>query len=305
MSLATSGHIRRTPEGTSTARYLTRRIIAGQRSDGAFGCSVERRGETIAEDWNGFVTALTVLALQRIPAAARGAAIIASLDRALGYLSSCRRSDRFATYGFWPAGHEPHFAAPLPADADDTALMLLALGSADVVTRAEIRETCCHALLRHRVGAEHPGPDWIRQGSFYTWLHDDPRNIVDCAVNANVLALLADQDLLGLPGVSPSIDMIRSAVRWAAGDPARLAAATPFYPHPSGLVRAVDRAVSAGVVDLELVAQELAVSVAPTAVQPHNDRDLVCSSAYGLISWRAPVVALAESLAGSLSASRC
>ena len=85
-------------------------------------------------------------------------------------------------------------------------------------SRAQAQDTLVDVLIASLTGPPVlPGPVWRRAGVFPTWLDldgADRANIVDCAVNANVLALMASLDERELPGFAEAVDMIVAAVDW-------------------------------------------------------------------------------------------
>ena len=104
-------------------------------------------------DSNGFVTALAVRELRRA-----GRTVP---DTWLDVLETCRRPN--GSYGFWPYGCTPAWAPELPADSDDTAVMLLELTLAERVSPTEARAVACHTVGAHRLRRVlDPGPPWSR-----------------------------------------------------------------------------------------------------------------------------------------------
>jgi len=216
-------------------------ILAAQAPSGAFRSTVTHRG-AVFPDENGFVTALIVYELLRVPRRFEPV-----LPRALDYLERCRGSMGFH---FYPPGEEPEWmGVRLPPDADDTALMARVLYEAGRMSLREARQLVDSALEPHR---QHYIPDpvlaWVRPGCYRTWLDRAQRpNPVDCAVNANVAALLAAIGRRDSPGFPAARDTVVAGVRWAAGVDWRLEMLTPYYPHPAELFRAVERGIEAGI----------------------------------------------------------
>jgi hypothetical protein len=137
----------------------------------------------------------------------------------------------------------------LPPDTDDTALcapLLVRYGRRPEAFLSEVVERVLDPFRLHYV-AEGSEP-WHRVGVYLTWLRERyPRNVVDCCVNVNVLALLQHSKLADAPSVAAIVDMVDAGIRYAGPLAARARMLSPWYPHPHELVRAVERAVSAGV----------------------------------------------------------
>jgi hypothetical protein len=274
------------------------RLAALQRPDGGFESVVtSRQGRTA--DCNGFTAAIVLRTIRHVSS---DAVLTGLRQRALGFLVSCASVEVPGAFSFWPAGQRPAWAALVPADVDDTALMLTELLRAGWITRAEALKRICYGLLPHRVAHGEAGeaPSWIAPGSFYTWIVPGSRggapNIVDCCVNANVVALMALIEAPHLPGYAAAIQTIRDAISWAAGDPRRLSAVTPFYQSVSSLSEAIAHAVECGAAPLAGLAGEL------TAAAEEADAGAgagCCRSAYGSTEWHCEAIHEARALARS------
>ncbi len=239
-------------------------------------------------DTNGFVTALAVrqLRLSGRPVPAQW----------LDLLQACARPE--GGYGFWPQGSRPGWAPQLPADSDDTAVMLLELTLAGRVPRRQARSLACRTVGRHRLRRVlDPGPPWLRRGMFTTW-HRPPTprdgpaerppptgaDLVDLTAVTNVLALLHALDLADLPGVPESLAALDAALAWAGSCPPRWRSLSPFYPEPDELARALEHAAGCGVPGLAEPARTV------RRVCPRADPDAVCSMAYGPPTWHSPAL---------------
>lgn len=274
-------------------RPALRDLAAAQDRDGCFASWVEREPGRPVADRNGFVTALVVRALRNLP---RGSDEPPLLRRALGWLERCRSATRPGAFCFWPEGSRPAWAAGLPADADDTAVVtteLLRHGRLDATTALR---TVCRVLVPQRLDPRAPAPPWVVPGAFLTWLGRPAPNPVDACVNANVVALLARLDGSHLPGYAAAIDTIDRGLAWAGSDPARLSALTPFYPGPHSLAEALAHAVECGAEPLQHAAARAA---ALTAAGPPSVRRGEFRSAYGRSTWYAPVLDDARRLAAT------
>ncbi|MET9023687.1 hypothetical protein ABZV93_27310 [Actinopolymorpha sp. NPDC004070] len=240
---------------------------------GGVGSVVRWADGRSVHDSNGFVTALAVREVRRA-----GKTVP---EAWLDLLETCRRPN--GSYGFWPYGATPAWAPELPADSDDTAVMLLELERAGRVSRTEARSVACHTVGAHRLRRVlAPGPPWLRQGMFTTWHrrgagHDI--DLVDLTAATNVLALLYSLGLQQIPGVEETLAGLTTGLEWAASSAARWQSLSPFYPEPDELARALDHATHCGVRGL--------TDGARTARQvcPRQSLDAVCSMAYGPPTW--------------------
>lgn len=252
--------------------------------EGLIASDVTVHGRTTS-DRNGFVTALALRALheQRRPAP----------THMLDAIERCRSST--GGFRFWPMETRPPWAPDLPDDTDDTAIMVLELFRAGRFSLEQARRTACLTIGRHRIGAlRDQGPPWRRMGVFRTWHRPGSgEDLIDCVVATNAVALFTALGLPRTPGVPESEEMVAAAVAWAGQDWDRAASLSPFYPDPAELVLALAHAVAAG-------ADRLAPVHAMAAATPWG-RDAgrragradhaVCSSPYGEVVWRAPVLA--------------
>ncbi len=253
-------------------------------------------------DRNGYVAALVLRTLRHRLILGRWQGISA---RALDWLAECESPRLPGAYAFWPEGARPAWAARVPADTDDTAIMLTELFRYGRIDRAQAVRSVCTVLLACRV-AEQASllPPWVAQGSYLTWVASDaraaagparssPPNLVDACVNANIVALLALLDASHLPGYNEAVSTVEQGVVWAGNDRHRLAALTPFYPAPRSLADAVAHAVECGADGLRSTRDRLAA--APESAL--DGREGSCRSAWGQTTWHAPVLELAAAIA--------
>lgn len=234
------------------------------------------------DDTNGFITALAVRELRR-----SGETVPASW---YDVLESCRRPN--GAYGFWPYDATPTWAPDLPADTDDTAVMLLELTLADRIPRIEARSVACHTIGVHRLRRVlDPGPPWLRRGMFTTWQRPGrDLDLVDLTAVTNALALLYTLDLHRIPGVQESLAALTAAFDFAGWSPARWQSLSPFYPEPDELARALDHATDCGVPGLTQAARTI------RDLCPRTSPDAVCSMAYGPPTWHSPPLATIRQL---------
>jgi hypothetical protein len=259
-------------------------IIRGQSPEGAFPSALHIKGREFI-DWNGFITALVLRAVSSLPDFSRRSD---SRRLALDFLERCESSSLPGAFGFWPEGRRPGFISPLPADADDTSIITLELLKHDRIGLNRAREVALKRLLPHRLRqVRQPSPPWIRSGVFLTWLSSSSLNVVDCCVNANVVAMLAFLDLDNMPGFVEASGMIEDAVRWAGSSKYRFQLITPFYPDPQEMIYALIHAIDCGA---DQLGNALSILEQNEWLQkrPGEDsfKDLpVCGSAYGRIFW--------------------
>lgn len=271
-----------------------------QRADGAFGSVIiDSRGqETI--DVNGFTAAIVLRQLRHAPRTSR---LEILRSRALDWLESCRSRDVPGAFGFWPDCSRPAWAAAVPADVDDTTVMLLELLRHGRIERRAALSAAA-GLLPCRVEAADLAalPPWVAEGSFYTWIvgpnpagraRKPLTNIVDCCVNSNVAALFAYLGLCGFPGQDAAAEVVIAGLSWAGTDERRLAAITPFYPSSACLTEAVSHAVECGATALVEAQDRLAALPGRLVSQPAG----LCRDAYGHCVWHAPAVDLARQVA--------
>lgn len=273
---------------------LVASLSAMQRPDGRFDAIARRRDGSEIPDANGFVTALVLRRLRHAPDLP-GLGEVTS--RALDAIVQCRVPGRLGAYAFWPAADRPDWARAVPADVDDTALMLTELYRYGRVGRAEVLRCVVAAILPGRVTRAECAvlPPWVAEGSYFTWIADAASpavNIVDACVNANVVALLALVGMRHLAGYDAAVRTVIAGVEWAGDDPVRLDALTPFYPAPGCFLEALDHAVECGAADLRPAADRLRALDA----QKLYNRPGLCRDAYGRTVWHASAVDTAGSL---------
>lgn len=271
-------------------------LLAEQRRDGIFRSQVEHGG-ALQEDANLFVTAMVLRALRHCEAGGSWRSM------ALDALEREAASGPDGACGFWPSAQRPTWAASVPPDADDTALILTELYRHGRISRVIALRHAVRALLPCRVKAWHEDiiPHWIAPGCFRTWIGAarSPRaNPVDCCVNANVVALFAMLGAKHLPGYAEAISAIEAGLAWAGSDARRLDALCPFYPATRWLLSALDHAVECGAEELRAAAIQLrGLSPELLAGQPG-----LCRDAWGKCTWHAPVMALMCAPAAPLAA---
>src|SRR5712691_9116395 len=278
-----------------TASEMIAAICEGRSDEGAFR-SISHWGDRRRPDWNGFTTALVLRALRGVPASV---ALTRVRERGLDFLLKCESPDRPGAFSFWPKAAPPDWIrdAP-PEDADDTSVCGVELARHGRLDRRALCQIACTVLIPHRLrGVDAPAPPWLRPGVFLTWLRPDKRaHVVDCCVNANVVALLAYAGLGHLPGFCEAGAMIEAGVRWAADSWARARSLVPFYPHPVELRYAVEHAVECGAE--MLIPSLMALRERWWAAEGEEDSVVteqpICSSAYGGVVWTSDVLQIAR-----------
>lgn len=258
---------------------------------GAFAAEIVTRG-TKRPDENGFTTALVLRALRGLSG---DAALEAVCSRALDFIERCASPRVPGAFSFWPADARPDWARGLPEDLDDTAVMTVELARCGRLSRHAVLRTACRVLLANRIDAarEPVRPPWLVRGAFRTWIthdHGGP-NVVDCCVNANVIALMAYARTSHLPGFGEAIETIARGIQWAGRCPIRLRSLTPFYATPFELLDALAHAVECGASRLRALHEQLRAAIGD---RPAADTR-ICSSAYGGTVWHCPAVFVARS----------
>lgn len=265
-----------------------------QRPDGLFRAAITHRDGRVENDANGFVTAIV---LRRLRHSAPVPGLDAVIARALDGLQRCAAPGLPGAYGFWPADERPGWARAVPADIDDTALILAELYRHGRIDRPAVLREIVKAMLPWRVPVGVLGtlPPWVAEGSFLTWIAPRGANIVDACVNANAAALMAMAGAAHLPGYDAAVRTVLAGLDWAGDAPARLDALTPFYPSPAALLEAVEHAVECGAAALAPAARRL------RALAPSPQRGL-CRDAYGRTYWHAPAAEIAAAWPRALAA---
>jgi hypothetical protein len=223
-------------------------VFGSQSSIGAFPSTIHS-GDKRHLDWNGFTTAQVLRALRDFP---ESDPLNNARNLALDFLKRCESPKKPGAFHFWPKGMKPVWIPELPSDADDTSIILIEMVRNKRIDIRTARIIAQSVLLPHRV-IEVPknAPSWIRFGAFFTWLRPGPFNIVDCCVNANVIALLSYIGLDGIEGFNETCEMIEEGIKWSGGFSFSARTLTPFYPHPTEFVYAIDHAIECGAKQLE------------------------------------------------------
>ncbi len=236
-------------------------------------------------DVNGFVTALGVRELRL-----SGRTVPSSM---LDALEACRTKQ--GGFRFWPSAHRPDWAPDLPDDADDTALMTQELYLLGRMSREEARRIACISLGRNRVRrVDGLGPPWRRVGVFKTWARETAEtDLIDCTAHANILALMATLGLLHLPGIRETYAMLEAALDFTRDDAERANSLSPFYPHPTEFLLALDHACRCGAQDLAPLAQRAARTSwgSDANLRTYDPNYAICSSPYGQAFWYSPELA--------------
>ncbi|MEL6160748.1 MAG: hypothetical protein AAFR18_16180 [Cyanobacteria bacterium J06627_32] len=277
---------------------FSEQLTSQQSPSGAFKSTICLDDQHYPDD-NGFITAQVIRTLGAFPADKRSSERVqTAIHAGLTFLQQCESTVRPGAFGFWPSGQPHPKIAPLPEDADDTALIALELAKWGYLTRKALIEVACKVLLRYRLrGLSAPSPPWIRSGTFLTWLSSAGRaNVIDCCVNANVVALLAYAGLQHLPGYQEACEMIDAGIRWAGNDFKRARTLTPFYPYPVELIYAIQYAVSHGAKQLLPSLARLRSLTWASTQQPQvlTLNRPICSSAYGSTLWQSEVLQISR-----------
>src|SRR5215213_502409 len=225
-------------------------------------------------------------------------------ERLLDWVWTCRSTSVPGAFGFWPDHTRPQWASAVPADVDDTAIMLAELLRYRRLDRIEVLRSVCGTVVPYRVLDSDAAtlPPWIVPGSFFTWItpvtsaRTRSINLVDCCVNANVVALISLLDAKHLPGYDAAVQTVLNGIEWAGKDERRLSSITPFYPSVRSLVEAIEHAIECGADGLRAGLTQL-MSAPPEIL---NADAGCCRSAYGKSVWHAPAIDVARSIANQL-----
>jgi hypothetical protein len=265
---------------------FVKRLKAWQSSEGAFWSVIVFRDRKEI-DWNGFVTALVLRELRR---SSPDPELRHLQERSLDFLEQCASNSFSGVFSFWPCASYPKWASQVPGDIDDTALMSLELFRYGRLRQQDLLRIICKILIPQRIRQDTElKPPWIVPGAFLTWIsvNSQHSNIVDCCVNANVVALMASVGATHLPGYKEACMMIEAGLQWAGDSPLRLRSLTPFYPNLQEFYLAVKHAVECGACLLQPSLDRLFALT-------HNDwasTDLpICSSAYHATMWYCPAI---------------
>ena len=269
------------------ATSLRRDLDAQRARSGAYPCVIDWGQGLWSRDENGFATALVLRRARRLGIHLNG------LDVSLDFLESCAAQPPGA-YAFWPPATRPAWAVGIPPDADDTAVITLELYAHGRRSRDQAASVVADVLVPAALGQPlRPGPPWWRAGAFPTWLRAggaDRHDVLDCAVNANVLALMAVLDARDQPGFAASVDLVRAAVQWVAeAGPDSVAmradSIAPYYATPAAVAHILDEAVWCGVQELA-EARDLLAALVAGAAGGAADPGALWRNAYDGPTWR-------------------
>lgn len=271
----------------------THDLQALQLPQGGFPSTVTMRAGQVT-DCNGFTTAMVLRAIRHVP---DDEAMAGLRHAALRHLLTCASPHVPGAFAFWPDTARPDWARSVPADVDDTALIVTELVRHRWLIPSEALWHCCHAIVPNRVVDLDALPPWVAPGCFYTWIAPAPTsgaaNVVDCCVNANVAALMTLLKATHLPGYEAAVATVRHGIAWAGQDATKLSMLTPFYPSVHSLIDALDHAIECGV-DAFREPVEMLRTAAPVRIATD---EAYCRSAYGSTVWRSHALDIARALA--------
>ncbi len=258
-------------------------IINSQTPEGGFPSCVHFQ-KRILPDTNGFITALTLRQLAQISYTLPESAIQKSLD----FIESCQSATRKGIFNFYPPKATPMWIQELPDDVDDTVIIGLELLRHGRIDRAFAIKYLAATISNFRLRKiDAPAPVWLKPGVFFTWLQaNGQRNMVDCCVNANVIALYSFLGLTHWQGYAEACQMIEEGIRWAGDCRVRAKSLSPFYADPIELLYAVRHAVVQGATQLEKSLELLNRMPWTTEQANHILERPICSSAYGSVVWK-------------------
>jgi hypothetical protein len=270
-------------------------LAALQLSNGGFASVVTSPRGRI-DDCNGFTAAIVLRLTRHLPP---DPTVTRIRERALAYIATCVASSVPDAFAFWPDAARPRWAPSIPADVDDTAIMLTELVRYRWLDRHNAIARFSRAILPARVDPHgiQRLPSWIVPGCFYTWIGAATScvgvNIVDCCVNVNVVALMAFIGAARFNGYAEAIETVHNAVHWSRRDKVRLSAITPFYPSVANLIDALEHAVECGATPLVDTLHQLRA----LGIETVHERTGCCRSAYGSAVWHCEAIDVARELA--------
>jgi hypothetical protein len=275
-----------------TEDAILKSVFNSQAPIGAFP-SIICSGDKRYPDWNGFTTAQVLRALRAVP---ESDSLNNARHLALDFFKRCESPEKPGAFRFWPKGMQPDWIPEPPQDADDTSIILIEMVRNKRIDLHAARMIARSVLLPHRlIEVSKPAPPWIRPGAFFTWLRPGPFNIVDCCVNANVIAMLSYIGLDGIAGFDETCEMIEEGIKWSEGSSFQVRTLTPFYPHPAEFVYAVDHAIECGAKQLE---ESLGLMRDFGWVQDNDDENSeerpICGNAYAGDIWYSQVLDIAR-----------
>jgi hypothetical protein len=285
---------------------LLDQVLASQAPSGAFRSTVQCDGKSFADE-NGFITALVLRELGRLPASFD---LFSHRERALDFLEACESLSSPGAFHFYPPGNEPQWMGTrLAPDADDTALIVLELLKHRRVSQEIADRIIDEVLEPHRLHYR-PGdtPDWARQGAYKTWLDISARpNPIDCCVNANVAALLKFSGRDHHTGYKAACETVLYGVRCAGSAPRLARMLTPYYPQPVELLYAMRRALAVGVKEFGDVADGFSrqqfASVDMQECWPRQRP--ICGSLGGKVFWTCPALQIARQITSMIDSPYC
>ena len=123
--------------------------------------------------------------------------------------------------------------------------------------RVAVLRSVCTAVASCRIGNADVAtlPPWGVPGSHFTWIdaaHSDPTprrptvNVVDCCVNANVVALMSQLEAQHLRGYHGAVETVLNGTGVGSGRRRRLRSFTPCYPSLRSLADLIEHAVECG-----------------------------------------------------------
>lgn len=262
-------------------------LITQQTASGGYPSNVYFQRQTLP-DTNGFMTALILRELSRISYPLSSTIT----QRALDFLQTCQSAKCIGLFNFYPPTATPPWIKNLPDDVDDTAIIALELFRHKRIDRTFVLKHICSSISNVRLKKiDTPAPVWLQPGVFFTWFQNsEHRNIVDCCVNANVVALFSAAGITHWKGYMEACQMIEEGIRWAGNHKERAKLLTPFYADPVELWYAVRNAIEQGAIHLQASLDLLRqMSWAIEEGSQMLERP-ICSSAYGAIVWKSEIL---------------
>ena len=284
--------------------YLLADILATQHAEGGFPSLVEQP-EGSKQDYNCFITALTVLELLEVRKYfPEHKALQDAIERACSFLEHCEAPDLPGAFWYYPSNiNTPRLNIAISPDLDDSAVAWLALLMAGTRGERAALSAIESVFEANRQSYRPPrAGKWVRPGAFRTWIGlPTHRNPVDCCVNANIIALYAYLHRNDRESYRAAVTTVSKGVSITKASYLYQRSLTPYYAHAMELLYAVRRAVRQGAYELQaaLVVLEAQDWNHETSAAPYPRDRPICCNDWGKPIWTAPVLQAARELSAT------
>ena len=279
---------------------MLHKVLQYQSASGAFPSYVQAGTEMIPDE-NCFITALVLLELLKFSGTNNDCPLLENaIEKGIEFLQQCEVPGTEGQFNFYPYNtNTPKLNIYLEPDLDDSALALLVLLQAGKKSLPQVR-SIIEQLFEPRRIKYLTGVDsrWVKRNIFRTWINEHNRdNPADCCVNLNILSLYTTV----FPGhtLTPHIvTTVKNAIGMFGLSTSGMRRIAPYYAHPAELFFCVERAIMAGVADIEMLLHHLKKQVfdnnLPLWLSAAGTP--VCCDAHGRPFWYAPVLWQARNL---------